>query len=321
MKGGGRYAVRLVATVAGLWMSCIATMASAFVQMPCVNLGNALDAPVEGAWGPPITEADLDWLAGTGFRSLRLPVRFDAGWQGRIAPALLARVDEVLAQAWARGFQVILDLHHFDRLMEDPDAHADKFVAIWAELAAHFEGHDEMLVFELLNEPRAALSTARALELFDRVIPTIRARHPDRWIIIGGGEMNSLNEMLTLPTPGRRIALTFHYYDPFHFTHQLADWLDDDLPATDWGSPDEVAQVWRDMARAARPDAPVFLGEFGATEDAPSAPRAAWVDTVRRAAEAHGLGWCYWAHRAGFGIIDPATNDWRPGMREALIAP
>ncbi len=305
----------------GVCMIWSVGMASAFPQTPCINLGNALDAPYEGAWGAPISEADFDWLAAAGFRSLRLPVRFDAGWQGRIDPALLARVDEVIAQARARGFQVILDLHHFDRLMLDPDTYEDVFVAIWRELAEHFEGHDGALAFELLNEPRDALTTPRALALYQRVIPIIRARHPDRWIIIGGGEMNSLGQMLSLPVPDNRTALTFHYYDPFAFTHQLADWLDADMPAAQWGTAGETAQVRQDMARAAAVDAPVFLGEFGVTEAAPDAQRAAWVETVRRAAEAQGIPWCYWAYRAGFGIIDPATNDWRPGMWHALMAP
>ena len=312
---------RVAAVAIGLGMVFSVSQAAAVPATPCINLGNALDAPHEGAWGPPISEADLDWLAEAGFRSVRLPVRFDAGWQGRIDPALLARVDQVIAQARARGLEVVLDLHHFDRLMQDPDAHVDTFVAIWAELSAHFEGHDAGLVFELLNEPRDALTGERALQLYQRVIPKIRARHPDRWIIIGGGAMNSLDEMLALPVPDPRVALTFHYYDPFAFTHQLADWLEGDMPATDWGSPEEVARIWDDMARAARDDAPVFLGEFGVTEAAPDAQRAVWTSTVRRAAEAHGISWCYWAHRAGFGITDPATNDWRPGMWEALMGP
>lgn len=160
----------------------------------CLNLGNALDAPFEGAWGPAITPQDLDWIVGAGFDTIRLPVRFGGHWNGTIWPRFLARVEQVVLQAEDRGLKVILDLHHFDDLMADPDTYAPVFVAIWSELADRFEGHGDQLVFEMLNEPRDAVTTTRALALYQAVLPIIRRKHPDRWIILGGGDMNSLDE-------------------------------------------------------------------------------------------------------------------------------
>jgi len=75
------------------------------------------------------------------------------------------------------GLTVILDLHHFDDLMSDPDAFAPVFVAIWSELADHFEGYDDRLIVELLNEPRSAVTTARSLELLGLKIK-LRHRQP-----------------------------------------------------------------------------------------------------------------------------------------------
>jgi aryl-phospho-beta-D-glucosidase BglC (GH1 family) len=40
--------------------------------------------------------------------------------------------------------------------MDDPDAQAATFRAIWAELSAHFRGAPEGLIFELVNEPSGA---------------------------------------------------------------------------------------------------------------------------------------------------------------------
>ena len=285
----------------------------------CINIGNALDAPFEGAWGPAITEHDLDWIAGAGFDTIRLPVRFGSHWNGRIWPGFLARVEQVVLQAQERGLTVILDLHHFDELMTDPDTYAPVFVAIWAELADRFEGHDERLIFELLNEPHDRVTTARAMELYQSVLPLIRRKHPDRWIIIGGGDMNSLDEMLTLPEMGPNIALTFHYYTPIQFTHQQQAWTDQYFPPTSWGSAFERSAVRADIARAARSDMPLFLGEFGVVRKADTASRNAWIETVRKQAEDHGMSWCYWAYGAGFDLRDFRGYEWYPGLYRALM--
>ncbi len=285
----------------------------------CLNVGNALDGPFEGAWGSDISERDLDWIAGAGFNTIRLPVRFGSHWSGTIFPGFLARVVQVVRQAQERGLTVILDLHHFDDLMTDPDTFAPVFVAIWTELADRFEGHDDRLIFELLNEPRDAVTTARATKLYHSVLPIIRRKHPDRWIILGGGQMNSLDEMLALPNPGPRIALTFHYYDPVRFTHQQAQWTKEYYPPVTWGLPTEIAAVKADIARAARSGIAIFLGEFGVVREADTASRNAWIETVRLAAEEHGISWCYWAYGAGFDLRDFNGDEWYPGLYRALM--
>lgn len=285
----------------------------------CINIGNALDAPFEGAWGPAISEHDLDWIAGAGFDTIRLPARFGSHWNGTIWPGFLARVEQVVLQAQARGLSVILDLHHFDELMADPDTYAPVFVAIWSELADRFEGHGNDLIFELLNEPHNAVTTTRAMELYQSVLPIIRRKHPDRWIIIGGGEMNSLDEMLKLPKMGPNIALTFHYYTPMHFTHQQQAWTDEYFPPVSWGNTQERGAVRADIARAARSDMPVILGEFGVVREADIASRNAWIETVRREAEDLGIGWCYWAYGAGFDLRDFSGYEWYPGLYRALM--
>lgn len=285
----------------------------------CINIGNVFDAPAEGAWDPAVTAYDLDWIKGAGFDTIRLPVRFAAHFDGVIRPAFLARVTEVIDQAQARGLTVILDLHHFDQLFDDPDKYAPVFMAIWTELARHFAGHDDNLIFELLNEPHGAVTTDRAADLYHSVLPVIRAANPDRWVIVGGGNMNSSDEMRKLPDFGPRVALTFHYYDPFRFTHQQAQWTSQTFPPSRWGNADDIAAVQADIAQADLPDVPVFLGEFGVVRDADSTSRNLWIETVRRAAEARGIGWCYWAYGAGFDLRDFPGYEWYPGLYAALM--
>ena len=303
----------------GVAMGLTTQPAAALPIGKCVNIGNRMELPDKAARFNAPADADMAWYAAAGFQTIRLPVRFDNNWNGQIQPDLLAEVDQIIAKARDLNLGVILDLHHFDALMADPDGHEDAFFAIWAELGRHYADHDSSLIFELLNEPRAAMTTQRVQALYDRVIPMLRERNPDRWIIIGGGQQYNLNEMLALPTPGPNIALTFHYYDPVDFTHQQADWTEETYPPRSWGSQSDRDRIWADMARAARQDIPIFLGEFGANTGAPAAMRADWTKNVRLAAESNGIKWCIWSDSSSFGIMDAVTREWNEGYWSALM--
>lgn len=302
-----------------LLLLLLTTPALALPVGRCVNLGNALDAPREGEWGYTITTADLDWIAAQGFDTVRLPVRFSQGWNGRIDPALLARVSQVVAQAQARNLQVIIDVHHFEALMTDPATHGPTLVAIWQELSAHFARQGPGVIFEIVNEPTENLSTEGAVALYNQIIPIIRAQNPDRWIIIGGGGWSNLDEMMRLGDPPRNVALTFHYYSPWEFTHQNAGWMTNPPPARDWGTRAERDQVTADMALAASRGVPVFLGEFGVSQETKDSQRSFWTQHIRQAAEAQGIGWCVWGFTADFPIFDEDRRTWMPGMQAALM--
>jgi endoglucanase len=302
-----------------LLLALIATPALALPVDRCVNLGNALDAPREGEWGYTITTAHLDWIAAQGFDTVRLPVRFSQGYTNRIAPPLLARVTQVVEQAQARGLQVIIDVHHFEALMADPGRNGPVLVAIWQELSTHFAGYGAGVIFEIVNEPTENLGTEGAVALYNQIIPIIRAQNPNRWIIIGGGEWSSLEQMMRLGDPGPNVALTFHYYSPWDFTHQNAGWMTDPPPARSWGNSADRAQVLADMTLAGSRNPSVFLGEFGVSMETPPEQRANWTRAIRQAAAANGIGWCVWALSASFPIYDTVTNDWMPGMQSALM--
>lgn len=305
-----------------LFLCLLATpaLADPFPVARCVNLDQALEAPNEGDWGYTITRPDVAWIAGQGFDTIRLPVRFSAHWDGQIDPAFLTRVDEVIGWATDENLQVILDLHHFEALMTEPAQNAPIFTAIWKELALHYADHDNTLMFELLNEPTENLDTAGAVALFEKVYPVIRQTNPDRWIIIEGGDWANLSALPDLPQIDNRTALSFHYYAPYTFTHQQAAWMDDPLPPDIWGDKDDRAALRADMEQAAARGTPLLLGEFGVTTQTDLAQRVGWTHAVRQEAESHGIGWCHWGLSRNFAILDPATRDWVPGMKDALFS-
>lgn len=316
-------------------LSACATQAPATPPFPMrrgVNLGNALEAPSEGAWGYVIEPDHLAAIAGAGFDGVRLPVRWDAHAAQiqpyAIAPDFLGRVEQIVTAALARGLFVQLDMHHYQDLIDDPARQRARFIALWTQIAEHFAGASEKLLFEPLNEPHGPnwpVSRVNAFE--DLAVNAVRTLSPTRFAVRGGPNWNSIDGLVEW-TPSPRLThcgATVHYYEPRPFTHQNAPWLGAGAPRFDreWGTPDDLHAVAADAERAARwarvHQLPLQVGEFGAIADAPLAQRARWTRTVRQTFENLGAGWCVWDFAGAFRIWDPDQKRFIPEMLAALI--
>jgi endoglucanase len=245
-----------------------------------------------------VHEEHLDIVREAGFDLVRLPVRWE--------DADRAEVDRTVEAALRRGFEVVLDVHHFS-------GHGDALVALWRELGARYEG----VTFELLNEPVDG-------EWWNAVLPRVLEVVPRRPVIVGPGRWNTVGALpaLVLP-PDEDLIVTVHYYSPFRFTHQGASWIGGagEWLGTRWGSAAERGRVRRELSAAAAwaHPRPLFLGEFGTLETAPMADRAAWTETVRTEAERLGLSWAYWDFATDFGAFDLTTRQWREPLKAALF--
>ena len=59
----------------------------------------------------------------------------------------------------------------------------------------------------------------------------VRASNPTRPVVIGGEFWSGIDSLATLPLPDDPyLVATFHYYEPFAFTHQGAPWITPLLP-------------------------------------------------------------------------------------------
>ena len=64
---------------------------------------------------------------------------------------------------------------------------------------------------------------------------------------------------------------------------------------------------------------PINVGEFGAYDKADMDSRARWTACVRTAAEQRGFSFNYWEFCSSFGVYDPDAEQWREGLRGALL--
>ncbi len=297
-----------------------------------MNFGNALEAPREGDWGLTLQEDYFERVHKAGLNSVRVPICWSAH-AGTEAPyeidaAFFKRIDWVVEQALSRDLVIVINVHHYDALLRDPDKHEARLLALWKQIAERYRDRPDHLYFELLNEPNGKLTEERWNILIPKLLDTLRPSNPKRVVIVGPGQWNNLNSLdkLRLPEKDRNLIVTFHYYSPFHFTHQGAEWARDSnkWKGTTWtGTPKETEELSKDFGKAAawskKNGRPLFLGEFGSYQVADMDSRARWTRAVAREAEKHGFSWAYWEFGAGFGAYDLKAKAWREPLLKALL--
>ena len=174
---------------------------------------------------------ELSDAASQGIKSVRLPVCFSAwaslnppyNWE---YPQNFAAIDSMISWTLARNMKIIIDLHHPEMDGKFPTAlNLERLTWIWEQVANRYKTSDpEKVIFELWNEPHDM--TAQAwLNYASPLLKTIRTIAPNHTIIVGASDWNGINALTKfLPFQDSNIIYTFHFYDPFVFTHQGASW-------------------------------------------------------------------------------------------------
>jgi endoglucanase len=297
-----------------------------------MNIGNALEAPEEGAWGVRLKSEYFTTIKQAGFQTVRLPIKWSVHAQRQapyvIDPKFAERVDWAIDQALANGLNIIVDFHHYSEMDTDPDGHLPRLVGLWQQIAARYKNRPAGVYFELLNEPHGKLTDTNWNAAIPKALAAVRETNATRPVIVGPASWNSIAALdkLQLPADDRNLIVTVHFYDPHEFTHQGAPW---DRGAEKWkgrkwtGSDDERATVTKRFEAAAawakKHDRRIFLGEFGAYHVADPESRARWTAFVAREAERFGFSWAYWEFCSGFGTYDAKTDQWLPGLKAALV--
>jgi endoglucanase len=298
-----------------------------------VNLGNCLEAPAEGEWGVTLKEEYFAEIARAGLRSVRIPIKWSAHAAAdapyMIDPRFFERIDWAVDQALQHKLSVVINVHHYSEIDSHPEQHLPRLVGLWKQIAPHFRSRPGQVVFELLNEPHEKLTEELWNTMVPQLLAVVRETNPERAVIVGPGHWNNLHslEKLSLPDQDRRLIVTFHYYEPHHFTHQGAPW---DKESAKWkgetwrGTEAQRARLTKDFDKAAAwgksHGRPLYLGEFGTYQEADLESRIAWTGAVAQAAQSRGIATCYWEFGAGFGLFDRDANRWRDPLLKALLA-
>ena len=254
----------------------------------------------------------------------------------------LARLDRAVDTMLAQGLAVQIDLHPEDsykqQLRTSNDA-VDRLTMLWRRLASHYATRDpERVFFEILNEPEVN-DAYRWAGIQARLAAAIRDAAPRHTIIATGPNYSGIADLLTLhPLSDGNVIYNFHFYEPIQFTHQGAGWgvpwwsytHEIPYPVTEGSMEELLKQVpdpanrfeleryWLDHWDARRirltideaaawgqaNNVPLICNEFGAYRDfSDPISRVNWIQDVRTALEADGIGWTMWDYRGGFGVV------------------
>jgi len=249
--------------------------------------------------------------------------------KNQLSPAFFARLDWIVKNATAAGLSLILDEHDFNACADNVENCRTRLSAFWTQVAPRYRDAPPTVLFELLNEPHDKLDADTWNALFPEILAIVRQTNPTRQVIIGPTQWNSREKLDTLKLPANdpNIIATFHYYDPFRFTHQGAPWVEEmkTVKGITWGSAADRAQIAADFDKVAAwakaNNRQVLLGEFGAYDRSgtPTAMRAAYTEAVAREAERHGFAWAYWQFDSDFILWDMQKNGWVEPIHKALI--
>ncbi len=244
-----------------------------------------------------------------------------------IDPMWLATLDWVVQKGLEANLMIILDLHEYNAMADDPEAKKEMLFAVWRQLAPRYKDRPSQVIFELLNEPNRKLSVDLWNEYLVEMVKIIRETNPDRTLIIGPGNWNGIESLptLKLPVNDKNIIVTVHFYHPMNFTHQGAPWSAENkhLKGITWnGTPEEMDLIVTSLKVAAdwskQNNRPIFLGEFGAYDKGDMDSRARYTAFVARTAEKLNFSWAYWQFDSDFIVYDIDKGQWVYPILHAL---
>ena len=298
-------------------------------------------------------------IAANGFKTVRIPIDFGA-WANYEKPYKFTNeeglkiADSFVKWAADNDLNAIIDLHHveFDGKVKGA-AETTRIVWLWREIAARYKNtNPERVFFEIRNEPHDVNAEQWRVQAA-AIIKAIREIAPNHTLIVGFHDWNSRAALIeSKPFDDKNIIYTFHYYDPFLFTHQGATWASEGLPdlkyvpfpwskntkietpqsakgkwvenqINSYEKDSKAEKMFADLKAAkdwsVKNNVPIFLGEFGSFTKLPT-----MEDRCRHAAVVYSaLGKlkipnAWWEWDGGFNMFEKGTTRIAPCMREAI---
>lgn len=284
----------------------------------------------EGGRNAPFRLDNLAAIKKAGFAHVRINFfgfKF-MGPENVLDEIVLRRLDAVIEEVLTRGLIPIVDEHDTHICQRDVSECAPKLRAFWRQIAERYAGKYPELVFEILNEPGGQMTSSSWNTLLNECLEIVRRTNPERPVIAAVLNIDEIPiDELALPADDRNLIVTFHYYAPIRFTHQGAPWSQtfSRIGPLDWGSADDEANAAADFRKvsvwAEKEKRPIYLGEFGVYERAPSDGRLRYLSFVARSADRLGWSWAYWQFDHDFAAFDSARQAWKPDILRALIPP
>ncbi len=293
------------------------------------------------------THEDFVQLKSLGVDVVRLPINLHYMTSGSpdytLDPLFVYFLDQVADWAEEQGINLILDNHTFD-VTQSTSTDIDKvLIPVWTQMASHFKNRSKKIFYEVLNEPHG-ISDVRWNQIQQAVVDSIRKVDTTHTIIVGPANWNSYNNLSLMPVySDKNLIYTFHFYDPFIFTHQGASWSSPsmvDLAGVPFpynaakmpACPQSLKGTWiesnmnnyksdgtfqkvQGLLNTAvnfqrTRNVPLYCGEFGVyIPNSPDSDRVVWYELVRKYLEQNNIAWTTWDYKGGFGLFKKDSDE------------
>ncbi len=292
------------------------------------------------------TKQDFENIQSLGCDVVRLPINLHFMTTGApdytLDPLFLGFLDQAVDWAEELGLYLILDNHTFDPAEDTDPAIGGVLIKVWGQMAAHFKDRSNLILYEVLNEPHG-ISDQLWNSIQQDVVDEIRSVDDKHTIVVGPASWNSYNNLAAMPIyEDDNLLYTFHFYDPFVFTHQGASWVSPSMvPLADVPFPydaenmpsfptslngswihgafnnynvdgtvskiKELIDIAVDFQQTR--NVPIYCGEFGVyIPNSNQQDRVFWYDQVRQYLEEKNIAWTIWDYHGGFGLFEEDGN-------------
>jgi endoglucanase len=302
-----------------------------------------------------VTEKDFVLLKKLGFKTIRLPVAF-THFENNNVPldSVLSRINWVLAACKQYGFNLIIDYHAGNLTNDNYLSETPKIIDLWQRVAKAYIGESaNRLFFEIYNEPTVSDQVWK--DAAYNIVTGIRKVDKKRTLLVGASNYNSIYELSRfVRLADDNIIYSFHFYEPFFFTHQGASWVGDQVATTGvsfpyneenfpalnpktrntWGETnyykyrtDGNEQSLMDKLSgypklwSAKYNVPVVCTEYGAyNKYSDEYSRCRYITAMRKTLKKLNIPGIMWEYNSGFSIFDgkPSMDNLPECMKAAI---
>lgn len=317
-----------------------------------INLSHWLsqaDVTDENHLKTAVTEKDFELIARAGADHVRLPVAYllveTQEEPYGISQEGMAYVKTACEWAGKYGLSLLLDLHNTAGMnFSTPEANCiwnrpdlqKRFADIWEAFAVELK-ELRHIAFELLNEPTAANNEDYNI-IAEIGYNAVRKHDKNRLIFVGSNSWQSPYTFSDLKVfDDKNVVYSFHFYEPFIFTHQKAEWAENmkqlnmemqypaqtpNLAKFADAMPNEsmreqtmiYSDVSLDIERlndtlkhvidfAEKNNTEVYCSEFGVIEEANDNSRVNWFKDIIKLFDKNNIGWAVWDYHGRFGVF------------------
>ena len=303
----------------------------------------------------PLKKADFALLKQLGFKSIRLPVAFSYFEKQHIPiEQIFSHIDNIVKQCRLYGFKLIICYHSGNFNESNYLTETRKIIKLWLIITKRYATapHND-LFFELYNEP-LHIDPQIWKDAAYNMVTAIRKIDNKRTLIIGASNFNSIYELSRfVRLADENIIYTFHFYEPFLFTHQGAEWTGDQEATVGVPFPYNAANFPAINPKAKNTDGeknydkyagdgneqsikdklqivkdwsdkyyvPVLCGEYGVyNKFADLNSRCSYIKAVRGALKTLNIPGIIWDYNSNFSIFDgyPAIVNLPECMKDAI---